>query len=285
MKPCKVVAEIGACHLGSLDRAKELCKLAKLAGADYVKSQKRNPEESTPEDIKNKPHPNQKFSYGATYLEHRQALELPLEDHYELMNFCNDIGIGYTVSVWDMTSAHQMVEMNPEFLKVGSPSNQDWEMLKFLFYEYNGGVHISLGMITPEEKDEIFRFITDEKVDSSRIVVYNCTSEYPCPFERLYLKEIENLAKFVPPGVEVGFSNHGKGIAMDPIAYSLGATWIERHFVDDRTLRHTDAAASLEPDGLRRMCRDLKAAQKSLAVRPPNLSEEEATQRYKLKGT
>lgn len=284
MKPCKVIAEIGCAHIGSLDRAKELCKLAKLAGADYVKSQKRNPDESTPDDIKNKPHPNQIFAYGTTYLEHRKALELPIEAHHELFRYCqNELGIGYTVSVWDMTSAKQAVEMNPYFIKIGSPSNQNWDMMRFLFKEYTGGVHISLGMITPAERDVIFRFIADEKVDFSRIVVYNCTSRYPCPFEDIYLKEIENLVRSVPLGMEVGFSNHGLGIALDPVAYTLGATWIERHFVDDRTLRHNDAAASLEPDGLRRVCRDLKAVSKALCYRPEQLSEEEMAQRSKLK--
>ena len=288
LKPCKVIAEIGCTHLGSFDRAKELCKLAKLAGADYVKSQKRNPDESTPVEMKNKPHPNQRFAYGDTYLEHRKALELSMDDHDELAAYCeHTLGIGYTVSVWDMTSAREVVYMNPEFIKVGSPCNQNYELLRFLFNEYAGGVHISLGMITPKERADIFDFIENEKVDPERLVVYNCTSQYPCPFEDLYLRDIEALKESIsnfPPGIELGFSNHGFGIAADVVAYTLGATWIERHFVDDRTLLHTDAAASLEPDGLRRMCRDLKAIRKAMTFRPDIMTDGEISQRKKLKG-
>jgi N-acetylneuraminate synthase len=285
LKECKVVAEIGAHHLAQMDRAKELIKLARLAGAHYAKFQKRNPDESTPEHLKNQPHPNEKFAYGKTYLEHRKNLELSLEQHAELKEYCESIGIGYSSSVWDMTSAREIVSLKPDFIKIGSPCNQNQEMIKFLFSEYEGNIHISLGMVTPTERDALLAFLHAERLDYSRVVLYNCTSEYPCPFERLYLKEIELLRnRLVPVGMEIGFSNHGYGIAMDLIAYALGATWIERHFVDDRTLRHTDAAVALEPDGLRRVCRDLKAAAKALQYRPSSLSEDELAQRKKLKG-
>lgn len=271
-----VIAEIGCSHIGDLERARKLIKLAHLAGADYAKLQKRNPIESTPVDLQNKPHPNQIFAYGNTYLEHRLALELNIEQHAELKKYCESIDIGYSTSVWDVTSAKEVIGLNPDFIKVPSACNTNFELLDCLYGNYNGQVHISLGMVTGSEKDQIFSYI---KKHAKRTVLYHCTSEYPCPAERLYLLEINQLCSM---GCEVGFSNHGYGISSDIAATVLGATWIERHFIDDRCFRHSDASASLEPQGLEKLCRDLKSIHKALNYKF-NLSDDELAQRSKLK--
>lgn len=276
----KVVAEIGATHLGSMDRAKELIRLARICNAPYVKLQKRNPDESTPEHMKDKPHPNQMFAYGKTYLEHRKALELSIDQHAELQEYCNKIGIIYTTSVWDVTSAREVIGLNPPFIKVPSACNNNQEMLKILFEEYSGDVHVSTGMST---RAEIIQMTDTLKPWSNRVVVYHCTSEYPCSFEHLYLLEIVNLRKNLPKGMSVGFSNHGRGIAADVAAYTLGAEWIERHFIDDRLIRHTDAAASLEPGGLSKLVRDLNAIYLAARYKTTDLTDEEKQQRNKLK--
>jgi len=277
---CKVVAEIGATHIGSVDRAKKLIDLAVICGSDYVKFQKRNPEESVPENIKNKPHPNLKFSYGNTYLEHRKNLELNIQQHIELKKYCDLRNIGYAVSCWDITSAKEIIEnINIDYIKIPSACNSNFELLEYLEREFSGDIHLSLGMVDPVEKGDII-----DKIDKlglfSRIVLYHCTSEYPCPFEKLFLLEIEKLKDYTCK--EIGFSNHGYGIACDIVAYVFGATWIERHFIDDRTFRHTDAVASLEPDGLRKLCRDLKAIQKALNYKD-DITQEEMIQRQKLR--
>lgn len=274
-----VVAEIGATHVGSIERAKTLINLAALCGADFAKFQKRNPHESVPEEIKHKPHPNQRFSYGATYLEHRLALEFSILQHAELKSYCEEKGIKYATSVWDLTSAKEVVTLNPEYIKIPSACNMNWALLEFLSHEFTGDIHISTGMITPEERENLYSTINQLGI-KDRVVLYHCTSEYPCPFEHLYLLEIERLAW--APCRQVGFSNHGFGIASDVVSYMLGARWIERHFIDDRTFRHTDAAASLEPDGLRRLCRDLRMIPKCLNLKT-NLSTEEREQRSKLR--
>lgn len=282
-QPPKVIAEIGACHLGDLDRAQELCRLAKLCGAHYIKTQKRNPEESTPIEMRDKPHPNQIFSYGKTYLDHRKNLELSIEDHAILQQFCSDIGIEYTTSVWDMTSAREVVELRPPFIKIPSACNQHFEMLDYLVAHYDGEIHLSTGMTTADEMKDLLDWIERASI-GSRIVFYHCTSKYPCPFEDLHLLEIPKIVELSKRyGFQVGFSNHGKGIAADVAAYILGASWIERHFIDDRTVRHTDAAASLEPRGLSSLVRDLNAVNRALTHRPSELDAEESAQRDKLK--
>jgi len=279
--PATVIAEVGAVHLGQMDRACELIRLAKLAGADYVKFQKRNPKESVRKDIQTQPHPNPYFAYGPTYLEHREALELSKKQHKELCEHCAEAGIGYSVSVWDKTSAEEMVDLNPSYIKVPSACNLFFGMMDILFNEYKGDIHISLGMTMAEEVDRIREYIGDRM---DRCVIYHCTSAYPCPFEFLYLNEIEHLKdEFASEGARIGFSNHGYGIAADIAAYVFGARYIERHFVDDRTVRHTDSSASLEPDGLRRLCRDLKAVSSSMRYKPMALNAMESEQREKLK--
>lgn len=278
-----VIAEIGCSHLGSLERAKELCKLAKICGADYIKTQKRNPEESTPPHMRDKPHPNTAFAYGKTYLEHRQNLELSIVQHAELKAYCEDIGIGYSTSVWDMTSAREIVALNPDFIKIPSACNLHTEMLEFLRDNYEGDIHISTGMTTQEEMNKVLRFVVSDKI-KSRVVVYHCTSKYPCEFDDLHILEIQKMhTMWKDSKIRVGYSNHGKGIATDIAAYTLGAEWIERHFIDDRTIRHTDAAASLEPPGLQKLCRDLHAVYRALQRRPKTLDDEEMSQRNKLK--
>lgn len=282
-KKPKIIAEVGAVHLGEMNRAFELIRLAKICGADYVKFQKRNPDESTPEHMKKLPHPNKMFSYGETYLDHRKNLELDISQHLELKKYCDEIGIGYSSSVWDMTSAREIVSLNPDFIKIPSACNQHKEMLEFLRTEYSGDIHISTGMTTRDEMSEISSWIASKDL-RERIVLYHCTSKYPCEFEDLHLLEIEKMnQRYSKSPIRLGFSNHGKGIAADVAGYILGAEWIERHFIDDRMIRHTDASASLEPQGLSKLIRDLNSVFIALKNRPEEMDEEELSQRNKLK--
>lgn len=278
-KKCTVVAEIGATHIGNMDRAKSLILLAALSGVDYVKFQKRNPHESVPDHMKNQPHPNSRFSYGSTYLEHRLALELSVGQHAELKEYCESKGVKYSSSVWDLTSAKEIISLGPDYIKIPSACNMKWEIISLLALEFSGNIHISTGMLSIAERSELYTHIIELGIQK-RVVIYHCTSEYPCPFEHLYLREIEKL--MWAPACEVGFSNHGFGIASDIVAYMLGATWIERHFIDDRTFPHTDAIASLEPSGLAKLVRDMKAIRKTLAYKE-GLSPEELKQKEKLR--
>ena len=279
MEDCRVIAEVGCAHLGQMDRAKELITLAKLANAHYVKFQKRNPPESVPKHLQNKPHPNKIFAYGDTYLEHRMNLELSIEQHAELKKFCEEIGIGYSTSVWDMTSAKEVIELNPDHIKIPSACNTNFNLIDYIINNYAGEIHISSGMMTDKER---IKFNKHFEPHSHRIIYYHCTSSYPCGFEHLHLNEIRNLKSF-GKWKAIGFSDHGFGIVASVVGYVLGATCIERHFIDDRTVRHSDSSASLEPDGLRRLCRDLKAVQKALKYRENEMTEEELGQRKKLK--
>mmetsp|Transcript_93749 Transcript_93749/g.183809 ORF Transcript_93749/g.183809 Transcript_93749/m.183809 type:complete len:323 (-) Transcript_93749:85-1053(-) len=284
-KEPKVIAEIGCNHKGELEIAKELLTLAKEAGATVGKFQKRTPKELLTPEQYNAPHPNPHNSYGATYGEHREFLELSLEDHRILQQHCKSIGLEYSCSVWDTTAAKEITELNPILIKVGSPSNTHWELQKVLRDEYKGEVHISTGMTTKEEMEQIVKFWEEGNGDAkNRLVLYNCTSGYPVPFEDVCLLDIRLLqAKYQHRVKAIGFSGHHLGIAIDIAAYALGAEWIERHFTKDRTWKGTDHAASLEPAGLGKLCRDLKATFTSMTYKPQDILNLEKEQRAKLK--
>jgi len=279
-----IIAEIGCNHMGSLEIAKELVELAKECKADYAKFQKRNPKELLTEEQYNSPHPNPMHSYGDTYGAHREFLELNVDEHKELKSHCDSIGIKYSTSVWDVTSARELITINPDMLKVPSACNNHFDLLKVLRDEYTGQVHVSFGMTTQEEEEAVVRFFEETGAAKDRLVIYACTSGYPVPFEDLNLLEIQRLYKSFEERVhEIGFSGHHLGIAADIAAYTLGAVWIERHFTKDRTWKGTDHAASLEPTGMRKLVRDLNATHKALHYKPQQILEIEQVQRDKLK--
>jgi sialic acid synthase len=279
-----VVAEIGCNHKGDFEIAKELITLAKECKASYAKFQKRNPRELLTEDQYNSPHPNPMHSYGNTYGEHREKLELTKDQHRELMKFCQKIGINYTTSVWDVTSAKEIIELNPDFIKVPSACNNNFALLEELRDTYKGDVHVSFGMTTHEEEKKVVDFFEEKNVAKNRLVIYSCTSGYPVPFENVCLLEIKRLHEVYGNRVkEIGFSGHHLGIAIDIAAYTLGARWIERHFTKDRTWKGTDHAASLEPPGMSKLVRDLNAAFKSLTYKEQEILDIEKVQREKLK--
>jgi N-acetylneuraminate synthase len=279
----KVVAEIGCNHKGDIGIAKELLVIAAQSGVEVAKFQKRNNKELLTKEQYNTPHPNPVNAYGETYGKHRDFLEFNLVDHRELKKFTESLGIIYSTSVWDITSANEIISLNPQLIKVPSACNNHFEMLKTLRDEYEGDVHISFGMTTKKEEEEIVSFF-EQKDQGNRLVVYSCTSGYPVPFEDVCMLEITRIKQSFSDRVKtIGFSGHHLGIAIDIAAYTLGAEWVERHFTLDRTWKGTDHAASLEPAGLKKLTRDLEATYNSLNYKNTDILTIEKTQRDKLK--
>lgn len=269
--------------MGDMSIARELIDLAALAKAHYAKFQKRHPRELLTEEQYNAPHPYQPFSYGETYGAHREFLEFTVEQHRELMDYCQKAGIGYATSVWDSTSAEEIIGLNPDYIKVPSACNVHFEMLEILRDAYQGDVHVSFGMTTREEEQALVRFF-EQNQNTHRLVLYACTSGYPVPFEDTNLLEITRIRESYGDKIKaIGFSGHHLGIAIDQAAYTLGASWIERHFTKDRTWKGTDHAASLEPGGLQKLVRDLTATSKALRYKPMEILGIEKAQREKLK--
>jgi len=280
----KVIAEIGCNHKGEFDIALQLIDKAKECGADVAKFQKRDNRELLTEEQYNRPHPAPHNSYGSTYGEHRNFLEFSQEQHRELKKYCEKIGIEYATSVWEEISAREIVALDPGYIKVPSACNNNYKLLEILRDNYKGFVHISFGMTTRDEEKEVIKFFEKTGDAKDRLVIYSCTSGYPVPFEDIALLEINRLYQEYGDKVhEVGFSGHHLGIAVDVAAYTLGARWIERHFTMDRTWKGTDHAASLEPEGLKKMIRNLQAVYHSLSYKKDEILDIEKEQREKLK--
>ena len=280
----KIIAEVGCNHKGDMSIAKEMIfTAATYCKADVVKFQKRCNKELLSAEEYNAPHPNPINSYGATYGEHREYLELTLDQHKQLQEWCEEAGVEYSTSVWDLTSAKEIVTLNPKLIKVPSACNLNRPLLSYLCDEFGGEIHLSFGMTTKDEEEMIVSFL-ESKNRNSDLVLYNCTSGYPVPFEDICLLEIQRMREQYGDRVKsIGFSGHHLGIAVDSAAVALGAEWIERHFTLDRTWKGTDHAASLEPDGMRKLARDCRAVARSLTYKATDILDIESVQRAKLK--
>lgn len=279
-----IIAEIGCNHKGDMQIAKEMIETAAIyCKVDVVKFQKRCVKELlTPQEY-NAPHPHPEYSYGSTYGEHREFLEFSLEQHKQLQSWCKEYGVEYSTSVWDLTSAKEITSLHPKMIKIPSACNLNKELLSYLCKNYEGEIHLSLGMTSKEEEEWVVTFFEQEG-RAKDLVIYSCTSGYPVPFEDICLLEITRLRELYEHRVKaIGFSGHHLGIAVDSAAVALGAKWIERHFTLDRTWKGTDHAASLEPDGVRKMARDCRAVAKALTYKSEDILDIEKVQREKLK--
>tara|TARA_B100000131_G_scaffold321030_1_gene370672 strand:+ start:1629 stop:2495 length:867 start_codon:yes stop_codon:yes gene_type:complete len=279
----EVIAELGCNHKGSLENAIDsIITASKYCRAHTIKFQKRNVKESLSEEQYNAPHPVPENSYGQTYGEHREYLEFDLEQHRELKKACQENGIEYYCSVWDVTSASEIASLEPKKIKVPSACNLNFDILSWLCSNYFGEIHISLGMTTKDEIAKIVDFFIKNNRNND-LVLYSCTSGYPVDFNDVCLMEIEWLSKAYKSKVkDIGFSGHHLGIAVDIAAVTLGANFIERHFTLNRTWKGTDHAASLEPDGLRKLVRDIAAVKLALEYKHKDILDVELIQRVKF---
>lgn len=279
-----VIAEAGCNHMGQMEVAKDLIETAAhFCKADAIKFQKRCPKELLTPEQYNAPHPNPVNSYGDTYGAHREFLEFTVDQHAQLKEWCEEAGIIYSTSVWDMTSAKEIASLKPVFIKIPSACNTHYEMLQWLCDNYEGEIQLSFGMTCHEEEEQIVQLF-EKNGRAKDLVLFNCTSGYPVPFKDVCLLEINRMREVYENRVKaIGFSGHHLGIAVDVAAYTLGADVIERHYTLDRTWKGTDHAASLEPDGIRKLVRNLNAIHEALTYKPSEILPIEQVQRDKLK--
>ena len=279
-----VIAEAGCNHMGQMEIAKDLIETAAhFCKADAIKFQKRCPKELLTPEQYNSPHPNPENSYGSTYGEHREFLEFDVDQNAQMNKWCEEAGIIYSTSVWDLTSAKEIASLHPQFIKIPSACNTHFEMLQWLCDNYEGEIQLSFGMTTHDEEEDVVKLF-EKNGRATDLILYNCTSGYPVPFKDICLLEIIRMREQYEGRVKaIGFSGHHLGIAVDVAAYTLGAKYIERHYTLDRTWKGTDHAASLEPDGVRKLVRNLDAVYQALTYKSEELLPIEQVQRDKLK--
>lgn len=244
--PTYIIAEIGQNHNGDVKIAKKLIDIAVNCGADAVKFQKRDiPSELTKEAF-DKPYDNPN-SFGKTYGEHRLFLELSEEQHLEIKEYANAVGMVYFCTPCDIPSVELLERIGCPFYKVASRDLTNIPLLKKLG-STGKPIIISTGMADLEDIDDAFDAL---KRGPESVIIMQCTSEYPCHLENVNLKAMETLRKNYK--CIVGLSDHTSGVIVSAAASVMGASVIEKHITLDRTMKGTDQPGSLEYSGLRKM--------------------------------
>ena len=247
--PVYIIAEIGINHNGSLALAKRLIDEAVLAGCDAVKFQKRTPELCTPKD---QWYLERDTPWGRmTYINYRHMVELGIDEYQVIDEYCKQKGIDWFVSCWDEVSVDFMEQFNPGVYKLASASLTDYSLIEKV--KRTGKPYIlSTGMSTMEEiKSAVERFGTEN------MMIAHSTSAYPCPPHELNLRMVRTLAEMYPD-TPVGYSGHETGLATTVVAITVGACFVERHFTLDRAMWGSDHAASVEPQGMQKLVRDIR---------------------------
>ena len=247
-EPHFIVAELGINHNGSLDIAKKLIDLAAAHGCDAVKFQKRTIEVVyTPEELA-APREN---PFGETNGDLKRGLEFGEKEYKEIDRYCKDKGILWFASCWDERSVDFIDQFDPPAYKIASACLTDDNLLKHTRSK-GKPIILSTGMSTIEEIKHAIEILGEEN-----LIILHCTSTYPSNLSELNLSFIPMLKELFPR-CPIGYSCHSSGIVEPIMAATLGACMIEKHITLDRTMWGSDHAASLGPDGLYRMIRDIR---------------------------
>ena len=266
---CYVIAEIGHNHQGSLDKARELFREAKLAGAHAVKLQKRDNRGLYTRAAYNKPYDNEN-SFGATYGEHREFLEFGAKEYRELQKYARELDVDFFATAFDRASADFLAGLDVPAFKIASGDVKSLPLLKYIA-AFGKPIIISTGGALLEDVRRAYDAVM---TINPQLGILQCTAGYPAAFEELDLRVIEQYREQFP-GAVIGYSGHDNGIAMPVAAYVLGARIIEKHFTLNRAMKGTDHAFSLEPVGLRKMVRDLERTHKALGDGTKKIYESE----------
>jgi len=246
-QPCFIVAEIGINHNGDVDLAKRLISVALAAGCDAVKFQKRTVEVVyTPEELA-KPREN---PFGPTNGDLKYGLEFEQEEYEEIDAFCKSVKMMWFASPWDEASVDFLEQFRIPVYKVASASLTDDNLLRHM-RATGKPIILSTGMSTYAEIDHAVKVLGKDD-----LVLMHATSTYPATYPELNLRAIPAMSARY--GVPVGYSGHETGIPTSLCAAVLGASSVERHITMDRAMWGSDHAASLEPNGISRLVRDIR---------------------------
>lgn len=274
VSPTFIIAEIGQNHNGSIDLAKRLIDMSKRCGADAVKFQKRDIPSELTKVAFNRPYDN-KNSFGATYGEHRMFLELSEEEHRELKEYADNIGITYFCTPCDVPSVELLERIDCPFYKVASRDLTNIPLLEKLG-TLGKPVIISTGMASIEDIDNALKAL---QLPKDMLIIMQCTSEYPCALENVNLKVMDTLKEKYK--VNIGLSDHTSGVIVSAAASAIGASVIEKHVTLDRTMKGTDQPGSLEEAGLKKLVEYIRAIE--LAMGSAEKEVNPATEAAKIK--
>lgn len=273
-QPVYVIGEIGINHNGDLRNAIALIDHAKAAGMDAVKFQKRTPEVCTPRD---QWEIERDTPWGRmTYIEYRHRVEFGADEYRQIDEYCREIGIDWFASPWDVESVDFLTAYQQPAFKVASACLTDDALLAAM-RDTGRTVILSTGMSTPAQIRHAV-----ELLGSNQTVLLHATSTYPAQAEQLNLRMINTLAAEYP-NVPIGYSGHEVGLQTTLCAVALGACMVERHITLDRAMWGSDQSASVEPEGMRRLVRDIRVLEASLGDGVKKIYPEELSAMRKLR--
>ncbi|MDE5554234.1 MAG: N-acetylneuraminate synthase [Muribaculaceae bacterium] len=256
-----IIAEAGVNHNGDLELARKMVVAAKEAGADYVKFQT-----AIPELVISTVAPKaeyQKVTTGAdeSQLEMCRKLHLPLSDYAGLKRYCDEVGIGFMSTPFDLVSIDCLAELDMDYWKIPSGEITNLPYLRKIATK-GGRVILSTGMSILSEVEDAVKILEDGGISRDNIILLHCTTQYPTPFSSVNLRAMQALATLGCHSV--GYSDHTQGISVPVAAVALGASVIEKHFTLDRSLPGPDQKASLEPHELRQMVNEIRQIELAL---------------------
>ena len=250
--PCFIVAEIGINHNGDLEIAKKLIDAASLAGCNAVKFQKRTIDVVYTLEELSRP---RESPFGTTNGELKRGLEFGLDQYAEIDRYCREKKMLWFSSCWDEGSVDFIERFRPPAYKIASPCLTDDHLLLH-HRKYGRPLILSTGMSTLEQIDHVLDLLGTED-----LILLHATSIYPAQPHELNLRAIQTLQKRY--GIPVGYSGHEVGLAPSLAAVSMGACLLERHITLDRAMWGSDQAASVEPQGVVRLVRDIRTIEKA----------------------
>ena len=271
-QPCFIVAEIGINHNGDVDLAKRLISVAVAAGCDAVKFQKRTVD--VVYSAKELAAPRE-TPFGTTNGDLKYGLEFGAEEYAEIADFCKSVKMTWFVSPWDEGAVDFMEQFDTPVYKIASASLTDDNLLRHI-RKTGKPVIASTGMSTYEEIDHAVDVLGKED-----LMLMHATSTYPSKYEHLNLSAIPTMAARY--GVPIGYSGHETGIPTSVAASVLGACCVERHITMDRAMWGSDQAASLEPNGIGRLVRDIRLCAQAMGDGVKRVYDEEVPVMKKLR--
>jgi sialic acid synthase SpsE len=272
-EPVYVIAEIGINHNGDIEIAKQLMDVAVETGCDAVKFQKRTPEICVPEEQKSIP---RETPWGSmTYFEYKKRIEFEQPEFEQIDAHAKKIGIDWFASPWDVPSVDFLESFDVPCQKIASACLTDSELLTAVNKTKTTTI-LSTGMSSIEEIDKAVSLLNNVP-----LAIAQATSTYPAEASELNLRTIQTFAEKYK--VPVGYSGHERGLQVTIAAVALGATFIERHITLDRSMWGTDHSASLEPEGLKRLVRDIRIVELALGDGKKKVYDSEIPIRAKLR--
>lgn len=254
-----IIAEAGVNHNGSKELAKQMITEAKNAGVDYVKFQTFVPENLVSKNASKAEYQKETTGADESQLQMLKNLALTETDFIELKEYCNEVGVGFISTPFDLDSLEFLETLDMDFWKVPSGEITNLPYLEAIA-RTGRKVIMSTGMCEIEEIEQAVAIL--EKTGAKEIVLLHCNTQYPTPYEDVNLLAMKNIADVTHK--EVGYSDHTMGIEVPVAAVALGATVIEKHFTLDKNMEGPDHRASLEPGELKAMVKAIRNIEKSI---------------------